>query len=718
MASMVTFFISSNLNSPFVSIIPTLKVQVRVPFRRLIIGKSISSSISDSQGIHRPFVNEYSGVCHITDEKKAKVTKSSKELEALWDDGYGTRSVQDYLDMSREMVKNNDGGPPRWFCPVECGNPIKDSPVLFFLPGMMNRGTGWGLILHHKSLGRVFDVRCLHIPVNDRTPLEGLSEIIENAVRLEHASFPNRPIYLVGDSMGGCLALVVAARNPTIDLILILSNPGKSALQPLLPILEALPDSHAIMFIFIASGNPKKLLTANVENELLPGQTVVQMLGNLYALLPQISGLEDIMPKETLLWKLKLLKSAADFANSRLHAVRAEVLVLASGKDNLLPSEDEARRLWVSLDNCKIRHFKDNGHTLLLEDGLNMLSFIKFTRMYRHSKKHNYISDFIPLGNSELKNVYLPWLSVLHTATSPVILSTLKDGKIVKGLGGIPNKGPVLLVGYHMLMGLELTQLCVEFWRDKKIPLRGLAHPIMFSPNNETSLNEFSFFDFIILLGAVPVSPRPAHGSVRNLYRLLSNNSFILLYPGGAREALHCKGEEYKCFWPDQPEFVRMAAKFGATIIPFGVVGEDDITQVIDMSVSKYLRYVLDYDDQMKIPFLRDIINEANRDIQNIRVDAKREVAKQDMFVPGVLAKIPGRFYYLFGKPIETKGMEEEMKDKDNANAMYLKIKSEVEYLLSYLLEKREKDPYRGIVERTIYKAMKAPTIQVPTFEL
>lgn len=37
----------------------------------------------------------------------------------------------------------------------------------------------------------------------------------------------------------------------------------------------------------------------------------------------------DIIPKETLLWKLKLLKSASAYANSRLHAVKAEVLVLA-----------------------------------------------------------------------------------------------------------------------------------------------------------------------------------------------------------------------------------------------------------------------------------------------------------------------------------------------------------------------------------------------------
>lgn len=36
----------------------------------------------------------------------------------------------------------------------------------------------------------------------------------------------------------------------------------------------------------------------------------------------------------------------------------------------------------------------------------------------------------------------------------------------------------------------------------------------------------------------------------------------------------------YKLFWPDQPEFVRMAARFGATIVPFGVVGEDDLAEV------------------------------------------------------------------------------------------------------------------------------------------
>lgn len=46
------------------------------------------------------------------------------------------------------------------------------------------------------------------------------------------------------------------------------------------------------------------------------------------------------------------------------------------------------------------------------------------------------------------------------------------------------------------------------------------------------------------------------------------------------------QGEEYKLFWPEQPEFVRMAARLGATIVPFGVVGADDLAEVPFTSVT------------------------------------------------------------------------------------------------------------------------------------
>ena len=51
---------------------------------------------------------------------------------------------------------------------------------------------------------------------------------------------------------------------------------------------------------------------------------------------------------------------------------------------------------------------------------------------------------------------------------------------------------------------------------------------------------------------------------------------------------LHFQGEAHKVFWPEQSEFVRMAARFGCTIIPLATVGEDDL---IDVCFPSYLLF-------------------------------------------------------------------------------------------------------------------------------
>lgn len=626
----------------------------------------------------------------------------SEKLEVLWEDGFGTASMKDYLDIARDLIKS-DGGPPRWFCPVECGRPLKDSPLLLFLPGM--DGVGLGLIMHHRPLGRAFEVRCLHIPTHDRTTFEGLVNFVEQTVRQEHASSPNKPIYLVGDSFGGCLALAVAARNPTVDLVLILANPAtpveRSQLQPLFPVLEALPDELHIAVPYLLSfvmGEPVKMALANVNTLVPPIQILRDLSANLTGLLPRLSVLADIIPKDTLLWKLKLLKSAAAYANARLHRVKAEVLILASGKDNLLPSEDEAKRLSGALKDCKTRNFKENGHTLLLEDGINLLTVIKGTEMYRRSRRLDYVTDFLPPSRSEFNYAFQHINGFFNVCTSPTMLSTLSNGTIVNGLAGVPSEGPVLLVGYHMLLGMELGPIIEAFLSEKNIMVRGLAHPELFSTSFSDSQNEFSYLDYTKVFGALPVT-------ARNFYKLFSEKSHVLLYPGGAREALHRKGEEYKLFWPEEPEFVRMAARFGATIVPFGVVGEDDVTEML-----------LDYDDLMRIPFVNDYIKQTTQDMTRVRAGKNGEVANEDLCMPLIAPKPPGRFYYHFCKPIETRGRTECLNDKDKAMELYLKVKSEVESSMAYLLKKREEDPFRSIVDRTVYRAFSAPAHNVPTF--
>jgi hypothetical protein len=114
------------------------------------------------------------------------------------------------------------------------------------------------------------------------------------------------------------------------------------------------------------------------------------------------------------------------------------------------------------------------------------------------------------------------------------MLSTLKNGKIVRGLTGVPDQGPVLFVGYHALMGIELSPLYEEFLREKRTSFRGMAHPILFGGKHESSRQELSRFDTISMYGGLPVT-------AINMYRLFERNQFVLLYPGGVREALHRK---------------------------------------------------------------------------------------------------------------------------------------------------------------------------------
>ncbi|GFQ01346.1 acyltransferase-like protein at1g54570 chloroplastic [Phtheirospermum japonicum] len=691
------------------------RVHSRYPVRCCLASRDLTAALSSdsvkANGAVNGILKEEGKGASSVESKNGHVSSNvedkgfnEEKLEALWDDGYGTETVKHYLDYAKEIIKP-DGGPARWFTPISCGPHLKDSPILLFLPGM--DGLGLGLILHHKSLGKVFDVRCMHIPVHNRTPFKELVEWVEESVRSEHSSSPNKPIYLVGDSFGGCLALAVAARNPKIDLVVILANPatsfGRSQLQPLFPLLEAMPDELHIAVPYLLSfvmGDPMKMATASINTQQPPTKYFEQLSANLTALLPRLSGLADVIPRETLLWKLKMLKTAAAYANSRLHAVKAEVLVLASGKDNMLPSRDEAWRLSNSLQNCKMRYFKDNGHTILLEDGVNLLTVIKGTSTYRRSRNHDYVKDFVPVSKSEFK-LALDGNGWFRNYVGPVMLSTMEDGKIVRGLAGVPDEGPVLLVGYHMLMGMELVPLVEEFLREKKIMVRGIAHPSLFSHLVENEDKESTLSDYLRLYGAVPVGPS-------NLFKLFKTKSHVLLYPGGAREALHRKGEEYKLFWPDQPEFVRMAARFGATIVPFGVVGEDDIAEL-----------VLDYEDLIKIPIWGDRIREDNEKYEsfNVRAGQSGEVANQALYFPGLVPKIPGRLYYLFGKPIETKGKKEMLRDREKARELYLQIKSVVENNMSYLLKKRNEDPYRGIVDRTVYRALYAPMDRVPAFE-
>ncbi|KAI4375223.1 hypothetical protein MLD38_013119 [Melastoma candidum] len=601
------------------------------------------------------------------------------------------RGLDEFFEMAEQLVRS-DGGPPRWFAPLGCGPPSHNSPLLLYLPGI--DGTGAGLALQQRKLGRIFELWCLHIPVMDRTPFVDLVKVVEGTVRSQMGKAPGRPIYLVGESIGACIALSVASLNRDLDLVLILINPATSfddsPIQPLLPLLDFIPEqllpSNAFLLSLI-TGSPAPMFSSK----------------DLLDLTSRLSVVANLLPKETLIWKLRMIKASAAYTNSRIHAIKAQTLILASGKDQLLPSRAEGERLYNTIGNSDIRRFPESGHFLLLEEGFDLTYTMKGVSYYRRGKIFDLVKDYLPPTSAEIDKAYES-IRLMDGALAPVYVSTLEDGTIVKGLAGIPSEGPVLLVGYHMLMGWDTYPLVARFVHERKIVVRGIAHPMLFLKKKDGGYLDESSFDNLRLMGAVPVSGP-------NLYKLLSSKSHILLYPGGMREALHRKGEQYQLFWPEQSEFVRMAARFGAKIVPFGAVGEDDVGEV-----------VLDFDDLMRIPFYNDYVKDTREKMARanvlLRSDATGEVANQDSHTPGIMPKFPGRFYYRFGKPIETEGRKRELRDREKADELYRQVQSEVRECMSYLKEKREGDPYRNIIPRLIHQAANGFASEVPTFEI
>jgi hypothetical protein len=94
------------------------------------------------------------GEVRAAERKKTTEEARPAGLETLYDDGFGSVTVKDYFEAAR-AVSRDDGGPPRWFCPVEGGGPaVEDAPLLLFLPGALTA---------QLSAGRI--AYCLHFTV-------------------------------------------------------------------------------------------------------------------------------------------------------------------------------------------------------------------------------------------------------------------------------------------------------------------------------------------------------------------------------------------------------------------------------------------------------------------------------------------------------------------------------------------------------------------------
>lgn len=184
---------------------------------------------------------------------------------------------------------------------------------------------------------------------------------------------------------------------------------------------------------------------------------------------------------------------------------------------------------------------------------------------------------------------------------------------------------------------------------------------------------------------------------------------WLPLYPHHVNlqsQAYHLKGQEYQLLWPDKPEFVRMAARFGATIIPFGAVGAYDSVSML-----------ADSKELLANPLVGPWLEQRVQDVPKARAGADDE-----FFVPPLTAPvIPSRFYFLFGEPVETSDEDVEVwvivkrfcgrcqlhmsQDPACEAALYQRVRGSVQQSIEYLLARRSDDPYGELAPRLLYEA-------------
>jgi pimeloyl-ACP methyl ester carboxylesterase len=240
--------------------------------------------------------------------------------------------------------------------------PQLDKPLFVFLPGM----DGTGLLLRHQmakfNLGETFDIRCLAIPADD---LSSWSQLTQSVIRLlgQEIGLNRRPVYLCGESFGGCLGMQVALQAPDLVDRIILVNPASCFNQQAwlkwgsyLPGWLPTPIYHVgVMGLLPLLGSLSRMPAKESENLLAAMQSVSH-------------------PSST--WRLNLLREF-EINHQQLAQIRQPVLVIASTDDWLLPSVRESQRLTTFLPNAQRVLLKNSGHACLLETDVNLINILQ-----------------------------------------------------------------------------------------------------------------------------------------------------------------------------------------------------------------------------------------------------------------------------------------------------------------------------------------------------
>jgi pimeloyl-ACP methyl ester carboxylesterase/1-acyl-sn-glycerol-3-phosphate acyltransferase len=571
-----------------------------------------------------------------------------------------------------------------------------------------------------------------------------------------------KKVVLIGESCGGLMAAAVAIKlqkrssnnnnnrihgkdkndNPLQGLVLV--NPatsfGETQWATLAPILASL--QHDVLLEDKDNGNNVSLDPLSVYSVVgsLTLSTLIPDNGQLGKIVNVISQTVNVpprsrqelqnlvdasiqafremgtrLPPDLLTHRvLQWLQVGHDVVDARLSDIQVPTLVVAGRQDKLMPSATEADRLVQKLHPWAEKlDVRDRGH-FVLDDAVNLTEAILYSKIdplgWKHNKRaYDAVTDWKLPPAHEVEAVIEKQVTPLRTLHSPVFFSTDENGKRWKGLSKFPatnRENPILIVANHQFLAIDMALIYAELFEQKGITLRGLAHPVGFasaalpelrgrvpgliSPTSGAGQNPFMNFQ---LFGAVEVSPR-------NYYRLLKNKETVLLFPGGASEAMTGR-KDYPLFWPEDMDFVRTAAKFNATIVPLAAVGMVDGFNV-----------VLEREELLNLPVLGELVRNATTTPTNARY-GKRQTGELQT-PPAILPGVPARNYFVFGKPFDTASVDP--KDLQACEKLYRATRDEVRSGLDDILRSRVHDPFLNTPKRMAYE--RVFNKQAPTFSI
>lgn len=236
-----------------------------------------------------------------------------------------------------------------------------NAPLFIYLPG--GDGTGQLFYRQLEGLEKAFDIRCLEIPPDDLHHWDYLTEQVVQLIKDELDKGFRPSVYLCGESFGGCLALKIMLHSPQLFDHLILINPASSFNRR----------SWLYALSFLARPVPQSIYRF-FWLWFLP---VLASLGRIEAddrraLLNAV----QLMTQETSIWRVMLLREF-QIDDADLRQIKQPTLVVASGRDHVLPSVNEAERLCSLLRNAQTCVLPESGHACLLESEVNLYDILQ-----------------------------------------------------------------------------------------------------------------------------------------------------------------------------------------------------------------------------------------------------------------------------------------------------------------------------------------------------